>query len=195
MRLLLALACLPLMAALDNSVRIYDASAGTQTDQPRTIHRYFAQGEFPAGTYPKPRVTGGVPATWQVDVENTWPDGSVMGASISLPVSITANSYAVVDFVRDANPCHTGNLATCQAAALSQSAMLAFNSSAWDATLAGTANSVTYSANVRTMLAAGAWSYRKRGPVLTEVVVEDVSRPDPAYDFGWEYTGGAWQAP
>ena len=194
MRYLLLLLCLPCFA-LDNSVRIYDASAGTQTNQPRTIHRYFAQGEFPAGTYPKPRVTGGVPATWQVDVENTWPDGSVMGAFISLPVSITANSYAVVDFVRDSNPCHTGNLGACQAAALSQSAMLAFNSSAWDATLAGTANSVAYSANARTMLTAGAWSYRLRGPVVTQVVVEDVSRPNPAYDFGWEYSGGAWQAP
>ncbi len=194
MRFLLILLCLPCFA-LDNSVRIYDASAGTQTDQPRTIHRYFAQGEFPAGYYPKPRVTGSVPATWQVDVENTWPDGSVMGAFISLPVSITANSYAVVDFVRDSNPCYTGNLGACQAAALSQSAMLAFNSAAWDATFSGTANSVTYSANVRTMLTAGAWSYRLRGPVVTQVVVEDVSRPDPAYDFGWEYSGGAWQAP
>lgn len=189
--LLLALPCF----ALDNGVRLYDASAATQTAQPRTIHRYFARGEFPSGYYPKPRVDGSVPATWQVDVESTWPDGSVMAAFVSLPVSIAANGSVVVDFVRDANPCHSGNLATCQAAALTQSQMLAFNSSTWDAVLTGTANSISYNANARTMLTAGAWTYRLRGPVVTQVVVEDLTRPTPAYDFGWEYTGGAWQAP
>lgn len=194
MRSLLIFLALPLLA-LDNSMRLFDLSGSTQTNVPRTIHRYFAQGEFPSGTYPKPRVTGGVPATWQVDVENTWPDGSVMAAFISMPASITANSYAVVDFVRDSNPCYTGNLGACQAAALDQAAMLAFNGGAWDATLSGTANSITYSANARTILTSGAWSYRLRGPVVTQIVIEDVSRPNPAFDFGWEYTGGNWAAP
>ena len=194
MRFLLIFLSLPLLA-LDNSVRLYDASAATQTSQPRTIHRYFAQGEFPSGTYPKPRVTGSVPATWQVDVENTWPDGSVMGAFISMPVSIAANGSVVVDFVRDSNPCHLGNLTTCQAAGLDQAGMLAFNGGTWDATLSGTANSITYSASARTILTTGALTYRLRGPVVTQVVIEDVSRPNPAFDFGWEYTGGNWAAP
>ena len=194
MRFLVLLFALPAFA-LNNGVRIYDASAATQTSQPRTIHRYFAQGEFPAGTYAKPRVDGSVPASWQVDIENTWPDGSIMAAFVSLPVSIAANGSVLVDFVADSNPCHLGGLSTCQAAALSQSAMLAFNGSAWDATISGTANSITYSANVRTMVTAGAWIYRLRGPVVTQIVVEDVSRPSPTYDFGWQYTGGAWGAP
>lgn len=194
MRHLLIFLALPLLA-LDNSLRLYDASAATQTNVPRTIHRYFAQGEFPSGYYPKPRVSGGVPAAWQVDVENTWPDGSVMAAFVSLPVSIAANGSVVVDFVRDANPCHLGNLATCQAAGLDQAGMLAFNGGTWDATLSGTANSITYSASARTILTTGALTYRLRGPVVTQVVIEDVSRPNPAFDFGWEYTGGAWQAP
>ena len=38
------------LLALDNAVRIYDTTGSTQTDQPRTIHRYFAQSEFPSGT-------------------------------------------------------------------------------------------------------------------------------------------------
>lgn len=194
MKNLLIFFALPLLA-LDNSVRLYDASGSTQTSQPRTIHRYFAQGEFPSGTYPKPRVTGSVPATWQVDVESTYPDGSVMAAFVSLPVSIAANGSVVVDFIADANPCHLGNLATCQAAALDQSGMLAFNSSTWDAVLSGTAGGLTYSANARTMLTAGAWAYRLRGPVVTQVVVEDFTRPNPVYDFGWEYNGSAWIAP
>lgn len=189
--LLLALPAL----ALDNSVRLYDASAATQTSQPRTIHRYFAQGEFPSGSYPKPRADGSVPASWQVDVENTWPDGSVMAAFVSLPVSIAANGSVVVDFVRDSNPCHLGNLATCQAAGLDQTGMTGFLSGAWDGIFEGTANAITYSASAKTMIGAGAWRYRLRGPVVTEVIAEDTSRPNPAYDFGWEFTGGNWAAP
>ena len=194
MRHLLIFLALPLLA-LDNSVRLYDASAATQTNVPRTIHRYFAQGEFPSGYYPKPRVSGGVPAAWQVDVENTWPDGSVMAAFVSLPVSIAANGSVVVDFVRDANPCHLGNLATCQAAGLDQAGMTGFLSGAWDGVFEGTANSITYSASAKTMIGAGAWRYLLRGPVATRVLVEDSSRPNPAYDFGWEFSGGNWIAP
>ena len=195
MRLLLFFLSISCFAGLDNSLRVFDLSGATQTDVPRSIHRYFAKGEFPAGTYPKPRITGGVPSIWQVDVENTWPDGSVMAAFISMPVSISANSFVVIDFVQDSNPCYTGNLATCQAAGLSQSSMLAFNGGTWDAGISGTANSISYSASARTIMTAGAWSYRKRGPYLTEVLIEDTARPNPTYDFGWEYTGGNWAAP
>jgi hypothetical protein len=180
--------------SLHNGVRIYDASGADQVNQPRTIHRYFAQGEF-AGVYPKPRVGGSVPASWQVDVESIWPDGSVMAAFISLPVSIPANGNVIVDFVSDVNPCHLGNRATCQAAALDQAGMLAFAGGTWDAAISGTANGVTYSASARTILTTGALSYRLRGPYATQVIVEDFTRPDPAFDFGWEYVAGAWQAP
>jgi hypothetical protein len=181
--------------ALDNSVRLFEASGSAQNNQPRTIHRYFAQGDFPEGNYPKPRVGGAVPAAWQVDVENTWPDGSVMAAFVSLPVSIAANGNAVVDFVKDGSPCHLGGAAACQAAGLTKQQMLDFNAGAWGAVLEGTANAVSFAASARTMVGAGAWSYRLRGPVVTQILVEDVSRPSPAYDFGWEYSGGAWQAP
>jgi len=193
-RYLLALLCLPAFA-LNNSVRLDNAGGSAQTSEPRTIHRYFAKGEFPAGSYPKPRIDGATPATWQVDVENTWPDGSVMAAFVSMPVTIASGGSVTVDFVKDSNACHLGTLATCQAAALDQAGMLAFNGGTWDATLAGTANGVTYSASARTILTAGAWSYLQRGPVVTRVLVEDTSRPNPAFDFGWEYSGGAWQAP
>jgi hypothetical protein len=195
MKYLLILLAFPLIAQFNNGVRLYDASGSTQTSQPRTIHRYFAQGEFPSGYYPKPRVGGSVPANWQVDVESVWPDLSVMAAFVSLPVSITANGSAVVDFVPDSNPCHLGNLATCAAAALTQQQMLNFNGAAWGAVLSGTADFITYSANARTMLAAGAWTYRLRGPFVTQAVFEDVTRPNPLYDFGWQYSGGSWQAP
>jgi hypothetical protein len=181
--------------ALDNSVRIYDASGAGQTAQPRTIHRYFAQGEIPAGSYPKPRIDGVAPAAWQVDVESSWPDGSVMAAFVSLPVSVPANGSVVVDFVNDSSACHLGALGTCQAAGLTQQQMLDFNGGEWGAVIEGTANGTTYSASARTMVSAGAWTYRMRGPVVTQVLVEDLTRPNPVYDFGWEYNGSAWQAP
>jgi hypothetical protein len=182
-------------SAMSNGVVLYEASGITQTARPVTLSRVFAQGEFPANFYPKPRIGGVVPSAWQVDVKNTWPDGSVMLAFVSFPATVAGNGSAAVDFVKDANPCHLGNLAVCQAAALDQPGMAGFASGAWDFVLQGTANSVTYSASAKTMLGAGAWTYWLRGPVVTRVLVEDVSRPNPVYDFGWQWDGTAWQAP
>jgi hypothetical protein len=44
------------------------------------------------------------------------------------------------------------------------------------------------------MIAAGSWRYWLRGPVVTDVIVEDRSTA-LSHDFGWQYTGGAWAAP
>lgn len=194
MRLLLIALAWPLLAA-SNAVTIHEAAGVSQSAQPRTILHAFRQGEFPAGTYPKPRLGGATPAAWQVDVSTVWPDGSVQLAHVSTAVTVAAGGSVVMDFVRDANPCHLGNLATCQAAALDQSGMLAFNGGAWGGTIEGTAGGLTYGASARTMITAGAWSYRLRGPVVTQVVAEDVTRPEPAFDFGWQWDGTAWGAP
>jgi len=197
MRPILALLCLPLLA-LDNSVTIHNASAAIQTARPTTLYRTFAQGEFATGTYPKPRIAGTAPSAWQVDVKTTWPDGSVMAAYVSFRLDLTASGSAVVDFVSDANPCHLGNLATCQAAALSQVQMLNYDAEGgvgtWGAAWSATVNSIEYTASSRTMLNAGAWRYWLQGPVVTGVIVEDRSTA-LSHDFGWQYTGGAWAAP
>jgi len=197
MRLHFILLCLPLLA-LDNSVTIREAGGSSQTSRPTTIYRSFAQGEFAGGTYPKPRIDGIVPSAWQADVQTTWPDGSVMAAHISFRLDLTASGSAVVDFVSDANPCHLGNLATCQAAALTQTQMLNYDTGGgigtWGATWYGTVNSIEYSASARTMMNAGAWRYWLRGPVVTGVIVEDRSTA-MSYDFGWQYDGVTWIAP
>jgi hypothetical protein len=191
------LLCLPLMA-LDNGITVSDAT-GVGVSRPVTVPRIFSQGEFPSGTYPKPRIGGVVPAGWQVDVKTTWPDGSVMQAFVSFHVALSANGSASVDFVTDSNPCHLGNISTCQAAALSQGGMTGFDTGggagSWDFVFQGTANAITYSASAKAMVGAGAWAYWLRGPVVTRVLVEDVSRPNPAFDFGWQWDGAAWQAP
>lgn len=187
------LAAAPL-AAMSNAVLVNDATGGGVA-RPVTIPRLFMRGEFPAGRYPKPRAGGVTPASWQVDVKSTWPDGSVMMAYVSLPVTVPANGSVAVDFVADASPCHLGSAAACQGAALDQAAMVGFMGGNWDFVLKGTAGSVTNLASARAMIGAGAWSYWLRGPVVTRVLVEDVSRPSPAFDFGWYWDGSGWQAP
>lgn len=187
-----ALLCLPIWA-LDNSVTIHEASGGGQTARPVSIFRFFAQGEF-NGTFPKPRIGGAAAPAWQVDVKTTWPDGSVQQAFISFRLGLAANGLAVVDFVADPNPCHLGNQAVCEAAALTQQGMLDHNGGAWSATWYGTVNSIEYSASARAMLTAGAWRWWMRGPVVSAVIAEDRSSAF-LYDFGWQYSGGAWGAP
>ena len=65
--------------------------------------------------------------------------------------------------------------------------MLDFNGGAWgasvDATFADGASGFTHTFNGRTILAAGHFSYWLRGPVVTEVIVEDAS-PSRSYDAG-----------
>ena len=184
--------CLPIWA-LDNSVTIHEASGSGQTARPVSLFRFFAQGEF-SGTYPKPRIGGAVPSAWQVDVKTTWPDGSVQQAFISFRLDLTANGSAVVDFAADSNPCHLGNQATCEAAALDQAGMLGYSSGGWSATWYGSVNSIEYSASARAMLAAGAWRWWMKGPVVSSVIAEDRSSAF-LYDFGWQFTGGVWAAP
>ncbi len=185
----------PPSTLFSNAITIHEASGSTQASRPTTQLMFFARGEFPSGVYPKPRLNWEtVPATWQTDVKSTWPDGSVMTAFVSFPVSLGASSYAMVDFVPDSNPCHLGNLATCQAAALDQSGMTGFLSGAWDAQIVGTANSITNTVSAKTMIGAGAWRYILRGPVVTRVIAEDMTTA-LAYDFGWEWSGSAWITP
>lgn len=188
--LVFCLAC----SGLDNSIRIYETGGSAQTDRPFTVMMLFMKGEFPAGTYPKPRINGVVPGAWQADVKSRWPDGSLLSAFVSFRVSLPANGSVKVDFVPDQNACHLGSQAVCEAAALDQAGMLNFLSGAWSAQIRGTANSISYTVDARTMIGAGAWRYWLRGPVVARVIVEDMT-PALAYDFGWQWDGSAWQAP
>lgn len=178
--------------AIDNSIKIYDVSGSAQSNRPFTVLMLFVEGEFPNGTYPRPRIDGNSSSTWQVDVKNRWPDGSILSAFVSFPVSLSANGSVTVDFVADSNPCHLGNTATCEAAALNQSGMLGFNSGNWNAQIRGTANSISYTVDAKTMISDGAWRYWLRGPIVTRIIVEEYGF---TYDFGWQWDGSNWQAP
>lgn len=192
MRIVLGLLLCGPLFALNNSIRIYEASGSAQSNRPFTVLMLFIEGEFPQGTFPRPRINGTPATAWQADVKSRWPDGSILSAFVSFPISLSANGSATVDFVADSNACHLGSESTCQAAALDQSGMLNFLSGNWNAEIRGTANSITYSANARTMIGAGAWRYWLRGPVVTRVIVEEIGF---TYDFGWQWDGSNWQAP
>lgn len=176
---------------LDNSITIHNVSGFSFSSRPVSVLMAFMRGEFPDGIYPRPRIGGEPAESWQVNVMSRWPDGSVMTAFVSFTVSLPESGSVVVDFIGSSSPCHLGAEPTCESAGLSQSEMLSMS---WDAIIRGTANSITYSANARAMIEAGAWRYWYRGPLVTRVIVEDMSH-DLAYDFGWQWDGSAWQAP
>ncbi|MBI4892560.1 MAG: hypothetical protein HY821_18185 [Acidobacteria bacterium] len=189
------LLCLPL-PALDNSVTIHDAAAAAQTARPVLIHRWFARGEI--ASYAKPRVAGAAPGAWQCDVKARWDDGSVRLAYVSWRQDIAGSGSVTADFVNDTNRSSAGDDTATDAAALDQAGMLAFDtgggSGSWNGIVEGTLNSISYTANAKTMLAAGTWRYYLRGPVVTWAIAEDRTAA-LSYDFGWQYSGGSWQAP
>jgi hypothetical protein len=196
MRILaLLLFSLPL-AALDNSVTIYNETGSTQTNHPRRQARWFAQDEI--CNYPAPAVYGGaILSSWQADVKTRWatsslcPGGSVQFAIISFPLTINATSNVRIDFRDSADACHLGNLATCQAAALDSAGMLAFNSGNWGAIIQAVADpagsTTTRTASARLMIEGNYFTYWLRGPVVTEVVAEDATTAR-SFDFGWRCT-------
>jgi len=119
----------------------------------------------------------------------TGPDlGSVQHAIVSFTESFTADESKTLTFQNSANPCSNGNQAACDAAGLDEAEMLAFNSSAWGASIeceTPDGNDTTRSASARTIIDDGNFEYWLRGPVVTEVIASDESS-SRTYDFGWE---------
>ncbi len=142
--------------------------------RPFTISRLFRQGEIL--NFAQPRLDGIPIAVWQCDVMNRWPDGSLKHALISF-----SSIPGTVDFVEHSAGSSAGP-------PLNSAQMLDFDAgggtASWGAEIEITAAS-TLSANVRTMLAAGAFTYWLRGPAATQVIVEDRS-PALAFDLGWD---------
>lgn len=121
--------------------------------------------------------------------------GSVQQAYISLKSTVGANNAIVIDFVNSTDPCSSGNQAACNTASLDQAGMEAFQETVpgakdgWGFQISATAAATTYSATARTMLTAGHWRYWLRGPVVTQVIVEDRSA-SYTYDYGWHLATG-----
>jgi hypothetical protein len=191
--LILILATAASAWALDNAVTIYEASGSAQTNRPFSISRQFAEGEI-AGC--AQAYIGGSPVTTQTDARTRWPDGSLKHAIVSFKASLTANGSATVEFRNTASCNNSGAMTLSQITA-----------AAWDAGISATAGGVTHEVSAKALLTAlGSIStdldalgarYLLRGPVVTQVIIEDRDPATRQADFGWEYDAGlsAWKAP
>jgi len=180
--------------ALDNSVTHHDLSGSTQSNRVISTSRLFAEGELPGGC--AVAYLSGNPLTTQTDVKSVWDDGSLKHAIVTYEVpSITSNGSVQVEF-RDSGGCNNDGYLTYT--------QITNGSVPWGAQLEATANSITNTRNAQTMLEtcgsissdpfAASCRYWLAGPLVTQVIIENraTNRPE---DFGWQYTGGAWQAP
>lgn len=193
--IILMIAALPAFG-LSNCVTLHEAARLASSQRPVMIHRWFAEGEI-AG-YPRPFIGGVAPSAWQADVKARWDDGTVRLAYISWRQDLSANGSVTACFENSTNRSSAGDDSATNAAALSQAQMLAFDTGSgagsWNGIIEATLNSIRYSANAKTMLTDGNWSYWLRGPVVTWAIAEDRTSA-LSYDFGWQYSGGAWGAP
>jgi len=160
----------PEQPAVPNFVTIY--SNDTKTSQPYTISRVFARGEFPR--YVQASIKGSAVQT-QCNVKNRWPDGSVKHALLSFWAVVPSSSGLRVDFIAANDPSSNGYL--------TKEAMLS-NSYDFSGVMTLTHEGDKKTADARAMLQDGAFRYWLRGPVCTQVIIEDRS-PQLRYDIGW----------
>jgi hypothetical protein len=180
--------------ALDNSVVIREAGGEAQTNRPVTVSRVFAEGEIAqcAQAY-----VNDVGVTTQTDVRTRWTDGSLRHALVTFRIpSLGANSSVKVDFRNTAACNNTGVLTLSQILA-----------AGWDAEMEASSDGVVHTVSAKMMLASiGSISsnlenlkarYLLRGPLVTQVLIEDRDPASRAFDFGWEFdpAGNTWKSP
>lgn len=176
-------------SALDNAITFLPSA--DQSGRPFDLFPTFAQDEI--CDFPQPFVNGAATAEWQSDIWSRWPatarcpSGSVKKAWVAFRHDAATGQLLKIDFRNHAQPCHLGTQEVCEAAALDQSGMLGAGN--WDGriqaqTFPHSDNTIVWTVSARNMLEYGNWTYRRRGPLVTQVMVEDRT-PNRYYDFGW----------
>jgi len=153
-----------------NSVFLTGARA--EQDQPITLSRVFAQGDIP---HYAQAVVDGVPVPTQCNVKTRWPDGSVQHALISFWFRPTGRRIEV-RFQDQAEGRDSGGLSADQ--------MLSTDYD-FGAVIELLNDGRTLRADARAMLAQGAFQYWLRGPICTQVIIEDRT-PARQFDLGWD---------
>jgi hypothetical protein len=182
-------------AQTHDNVTIYEVDGQPQTDRPVTFGRIFKRGEI--GQCPQPVVSGYPVASFQADVKNRWPDGSVKFAVVSFTANLAARDSIEVGF-RSVAFCNNTSY-------LTQAQMANFNGGHWGAQVVVTpAGGEPVVTEARTMLSAsdpGADAFGDcrndfwlQGPVVTAVIVQDCTSTS-AYDFGWLWNGSVMAGP
>jgi len=155
-----------------NSVTVNGIAGSPATPRPFTISRFFGKGEIP--NYAKARVDG-TPVASQCDVMTRWPDGSLQHALVSFWAAVPSSGSIKVDFVNDTAGNNSGFLVAADM--LSQ----AYNFGGQMELTSGT----TLGLDARALVTAGAFRYWLKGPICTQVILEDRG-PALAYDLGWD---------
>jgi hypothetical protein len=182
------LLCAAPLLALSNHVTI-TSQAGSGALSVHKVGRAFPDDEVNGiPNCAQPYVGEEAVNAYQCNVKTRYASGRVRFAILVWEYAIADGATATFDF-RNTQACNdTGGL--------SQSEMLAYNigagAGAWTAQLKAAASpqgaSTQATADARTMLSAGHWSYWLQGPILTEVIVEAPNTQDDlfTYDFGWQ---------
>jgi hypothetical protein len=170
-----------------NAITITDLSGARQPARVLSISRVFAEGEIPQ--FAQARV-GNTALLTQCDAKTRWPDGSLQHAIVSFVADIPANGSVRVAFVNQPDGNNTGFLTKEQ---------ILDPSAPWASTLGAritAAQGAAQTADLREMLAG--WDgldtgpdgngvrYWLKGPVVTQLIVEDKNPNSLRYDFGWD---------
>lgn len=198
MKLLLTLVFASSLWAVTDSITIYNSDTSTRTNLPFVIGRGFAKGEIPSGMCPSPGLT-----TWQFDLKNSWPDGSVKFGIISGIIPSLSNGGSVTYTISAASCPSTTPLTLSQM----DTALTSAGGGGWGggAQIQVTAASTTITSDAKTMLDRydpGSDSfgdckndYWLQGPVVTAVIVQDCvlgasgAGNTTHWDFGWTWNG------
>lgn len=154
-------------------ITITEKAATTTTNYPIQLGRVFVQGAI--ANYPQ-AVINGTPVTTQADVMSRWPDTSVKHAVLSFLIPSLASGSTITVAFQNQTGCNCGS-----GSRLSQATMLGsgydFNA---QIVLTG---GVSATADARTMLNAGSWTYWLQGSINTCALIADDSLTR-AYDIG-----------
>lgn len=173
---------------------VFEVDGASQTNTPVVIGRTFPCGMIT--DFPQPVANGTPMTTYQENVKNRCPDGTVQFAIVSWYQTISSAGTDHITFQNNVTGAHTGGLTKAQA--------VGFNSTHWQAKIVVTPINPVNSAaaktvDFKTMLNASdprtstfgdctnnVWL---DGPVVTAFIVQDCT-PAYTYDFGWLHASG-----
>lgn len=153
-----------------DSVRIFNASPDAVDQKPYTLSHFFAAGEIPH--FASVRVEGADVPT-QCDVKTRWPDGSLQHAILTFQNTVPAQGSTEVTFADTESPLPPEGLDI--------DAMLSADPAFGARMEVRPAGGEPVSVDAREMIRQGKFRYWLKGPLVTQVIVEDASE-DPAFD-------------
>lgn len=149
-------------------ITLENTSAVAQTNVPQTFGQVFTKGDLPAGAAVELIAPDGSKVPCQLDVKNTYNDGSVKHASLSAIFPTLAASASVVYSIAIAPSAPVGSPPT-PSDYPNLSAITTITDYGTDAT--GPTTGTVYTADASKILAAGAYETWRSGPIASEWIM------------------------